>query len=112
MTGGNWLVYASSTGELRNRARGGNRGLQGCFFEHLFQFILVHGLGNIIVHARSKAKVTGALHRMGVHSNVVGARLDELGVEATSVDRALAAAIPVTEVTKIALRSLGSRPAF
>jgi two-component sensor histidine kinase len=38
-----------------------------------------------------------ALHRMGIHSNVEGARLDDVGVEETAVSRAFFTAGPVTE---------------
>ena len=45
----------------------------------------------------SSPNAVSALHRLGVTSNFVGARVDELGIEATSVGRALEAALPVTE---------------
>jgi two-component system, sensor histidine kinase PdtaS len=48
-----------------------------------------------IVYASPNA--VSALHRLGVTSNFAGARLEELGVEATSVSRALDAALPITE---------------
>jgi len=38
-----------------------------------------------------------AMHRMGIYSNVVGMRLDELGVEETAVQRAFFDAVPITE---------------
>ncbi|HVE93893.1 MAG TPA: sensor histidine kinase [Acidimicrobiales bacterium] len=38
-----------------------------------------------------------ALHRMAIHSNVEGSRLDEVGLEETAVSRAFFAAGPVTE---------------
>jgi two-component sensor histidine kinase len=57
--------------------------------------VLVADTGARIAYASPNA--VSALHRMGVTSNVVGARLDEVGVEATSIDRALEAALPVTE---------------
>jgi two-component sensor histidine kinase len=38
-----------------------------------------------------------AMHRMGIHSNVVGMRLDELGVEETAVQRAFFDAVPIDE---------------
>jgi len=38
-----------------------------------------------------------ALHRMGIYSNAVGLRLDELGVEETAIQTAFFNAIPVTE---------------
>jgi two-component sensor histidine kinase len=38
-----------------------------------------------------------AMHRMAIHANVVGMRLDELGVEETAVQRAFFDAVPVTE---------------
>ena len=38
-----------------------------------------------------------ALHRMGIHSNIEGARFDEVGIEETAVSRAFFAAAPVTE---------------
>jgi two-component sensor histidine kinase len=38
-----------------------------------------------------------AMHRMGIHSNVVGMRLDELGVEETAVQRAFFDGVPITE---------------
>ena len=38
-----------------------------------------------------------ALHRMGIYSNAVGLRLDELGVEETAIQKAFFNAVPVTE---------------
>ena len=38
-----------------------------------------------------------ALHRMGIYSNAVGLRLDELGVEETAIQKAFFRAVPVTE---------------
>ncbi|PLS75263.1 MAG: ATPase [Actinobacteria bacterium] len=38
-----------------------------------------------------------ALHRMGIYSNAVGLRLDELGVEETAIQKAFFQAVPVTE---------------
>jgi two-component sensor histidine kinase len=38
-----------------------------------------------------------AMHRMGIYSNVVGMRLDELGVEETAVQQAFFDAVPITE---------------
>ncbi|HZU71262.1 MAG TPA: histidine kinase N-terminal domain-containing protein [Acidimicrobiales bacterium] len=60
------------------------------------------GDGVLIVDARARVvyaspNAVSALHRMQVHSNVVGARLSELGLETTAIERALAAAVPVTE---------------
>ena len=60
------------------------------------------GDGAVVVDAHgrvtySSPNAISALHRMGVHSNVVGARLDELGLAVSSVERALQAAVPVTE---------------
>jgi two-component sensor histidine kinase len=38
-----------------------------------------------------------ALHRMGIHANITGTRLDEIGVEETAVSRSFFAGRPVTE---------------
>ena len=38
-----------------------------------------------------------ALHRMGIHSNTTGLRLDEVGVEETAIQRAFFQALPLTE---------------
>ncbi|HZT64390.1 MAG TPA: histidine kinase N-terminal domain-containing protein [Acidimicrobiales bacterium] len=56
--------------------------------------VLVDGRGRI---EYASPNAVSALHRMGVHSNVAGARLDELGLEVTSTERALQTAMPVTE---------------
>ncbi|HET6794271.1 MAG TPA: PAS domain-containing sensor histidine kinase [Acidimicrobiales bacterium] len=60
------------------------------------------GDGAIMADARGRIayaspNAISALHRMGVHSNVAGARLSELGVESSAVERALEAAVPVNE---------------
>ncbi len=48
-----------------------------------------------VVYASPNA--VNALHRMGVYTNVEGARLDEVGVESNAIGEAWAAALPVTE---------------
>ncbi len=48
-----------------------------------------------VVYASPNA--VNALHRMGVYSNAEGARLDEVGVEASAITEAWDAALPVTE---------------
>jgi two-component system, sensor histidine kinase PdtaS len=45
----------------------------------------------------SSPNAVNAMHRMGIYSNVVGMRLDELGVEETAVQRAFFDAVPITE---------------
>jgi two-component sensor histidine kinase len=57
--------------------------------------VLVVDAGARLSYASPNA--VSALHRLGVTSNVVGARLEELGVEATAVSRALDESRPVTE---------------
>ena len=57
--------------------------------------VLLVDAGGRIVYGSPNA--VSALHRMGVTSNVEGAKLEELGLEAHSVSRALSAAVPVTE---------------
>ncbi|HVE46776.1 MAG TPA: histidine kinase N-terminal domain-containing protein [Acidimicrobiales bacterium] len=47
--------------------------------------------------AYASPNAVNALHRMGIYSNVVGLRLDELGVEETAVQKAFFGAVPVTE---------------
>ena len=57
--------------------------------------VLLVDSGGRIVYGSPNA--VSALHRMGVTSNVEGAKLEELGIDAHSVVRALSAAVPVTE---------------
>ena len=45
----------------------------------------------------SSPNAVNAMHRMGIYSNTVGMRLDELGVEETAVQRAFFDALPITE---------------
>ncbi len=47
--------------------------------------------------AYASPNAINALHRMGVHSNVVGMRLDELGVEEAAVRRSFLSRLPVIE---------------
>jgi two-component sensor histidine kinase len=60
------------------------------------------GDGAIILDAGGRVEyaspnAVSALHKVGVHANAEGMRLDELGLEAAAVRSALAAGVPVTE---------------
>jgi two-component sensor histidine kinase len=60
------------------------------------------GDGAIILDASGRVEyaspnAVSALHKVGVHANAEGMRLDELGLEAAAVRSALAAGVPVTE---------------
>ena len=57
--------------------------------------VVIVDSGERIVYGSPNA--VSALHRMGVTSNIEGAKLEELGVDAHSVGRALQARLPVTE---------------
>jgi len=57
--------------------------------------VLLADDGGRIVYGSPNA--VSALHRMGVTSNIEGAKLAELGVDSHSVGRALKARVPVTE---------------
>ncbi|HUQ40682.1 MAG TPA: sensor histidine kinase, partial [Acidimicrobiales bacterium] len=56
--------------------------------------VLVLDAGRRVEYASPNA--VNALHRMGIHSNAEGMRLDELGTDETSVVEAFATAQPVT----------------
>jgi two-component sensor histidine kinase/PAS domain-containing protein len=60
------------------------------------------GDGAIVLDADGRVEyaspnAVSALHKVGVHANAEGMRLDELGLEAVAVRSALAAGVPVTE---------------
>lgn len=60
------------------------------------------GDGAILLDASGRIEyaspnAVNALHRMGIHANITGTRLDEVGVEETAVSRAFFAGRPVTE---------------
>ncbi|HVT76146.1 MAG TPA: histidine kinase N-terminal domain-containing protein [Acidimicrobiales bacterium] len=60
------------------------------------------GDGAIVLDASGRIEyaspnAVNALHRMGIHANVTGSRLDDVGVEETAVSRAFFAGKPVTE---------------
>ncbi|MBW3668065.1 MAG: PAS domain-containing sensor histidine kinase [Actinobacteria bacterium] len=57
--------------------------------------VLLLDSGGRVEYASPNA--VNAMHRMGVYSNTVGMRLDELGVEETAVQRAFFDAVPITE---------------
>lgn len=57
--------------------------------------VLVLDAGGRVEYASPNA--VNAMHRMGIYSNTVGMRLDELGVEETAVQRAFFDALPITE---------------
>lgn len=60
------------------------------------------GDGAILLDASGRIEyaspnAVNALHRMGIHANITGTRLDEIGVEETAVSRAFFAGRPVME---------------
>jgi two-component sensor histidine kinase len=60
------------------------------------------GDGAILLDASGRIEyaspnAVNALHRMGIHANVNGSRLDDVGVEETAVSRAFFAGKPITE---------------
>ncbi|HUR78017.1 MAG TPA: sensor histidine kinase [Acidimicrobiales bacterium] len=60
------------------------------------------GDGAILLDASGRIEyaspnAVNALHRMGIHANVTGNRLDDVGVEETAVSRSFFAGRPVTE---------------
>jgi two-component sensor histidine kinase len=60
------------------------------------------GDGAIVLDASGRIEyaspnAVNALHRMGLHANITGTRLDEIGVEETAVSRAFFAGRPVME---------------
>ncbi len=60
------------------------------------------GDGAILLDASGRIEyaspnAVNALHRMGIHANVTGGRLDDVGVEETAVSRSFFAGRPVTE---------------
>ena len=57
--------------------------------------VLLLDSGGRVEYASPNA--VNAMHRMGIYSNTVGMRLDELGVEETAVQRAFFDAVPITE---------------
>ena len=56
--------------------------------------ILLDGSGRI---EYASPNAVNALHRMGIHANIQGTRLDEMGVEETAVSRSFFAGRPITE---------------
>lgn len=60
------------------------------------------GDGAILLDASGRIEyaspnAVNALHRMGIHANVIGSRLDDVGVEENAVSRSFFAGRPVTE---------------
>ncbi len=60
------------------------------------------GDGAILLDASGRIEyaspnAVNALHRMGIHANVTGSRLDDVGVEETAVSRSFFAGRPITE---------------
>ena len=60
------------------------------------------GDGAILLDASGRIEyaspnAVNALHRMGIHANITGERLDDVGVEETAVSRSFFAGRPVTE---------------
>jgi two-component sensor histidine kinase len=60
------------------------------------------GDGAILLDASGRVEyaspnAVNALHRMGIHANITGSRLDDVGVEETAVSRSFFAGRPVTE---------------
>src|SRR5689334_8690098 len=60
------------------------------------------GDGAILLDASGRVEyaspnAVNALHRMGIHANIIGSRLDDVGVEETAVSRSFFAGKPVTE---------------